>query len=297
MFLLLFFCKLLSCFFLFAEVTGDSTIVRPRPRPERGHEHRADEIMDFVDQATLHLDINENYRFVVPQSGDLFDKCVGDDQYFKADGSLGEKGVILKREITGAVGARSTPMRGLYFRNTFPRMGEICRNYNNFTDDQKLNFWIWYNASKARTESECGRNAYNPNDPAGVSIGEMQMPASYENRKWRGIRDQEGVDDDAGGCEANPPPVVPPSYTHSSPPSYLMAQTENNLTCAVEVLSGVLCGFYRNPTERCNGTTQAPFGHGFWRQLRVRDATSFNNSPIIRNIRSFPLCGNTNVSS
>lgn len=264
-----------------AEVTEEA---RPQARP--GEVFRTNHILEFVDQATIRLDITNDYRFTVPTSGDLASLCVGSTQYFNADGTLGEKGRILKRELTGSVGSRSTPMRALYFRNTFPNMDKLCRNFDNMTDDEKLNFWIWYNASKARTESECGRNAYNPNDPAGVSVGEMQIPASWENREWRGINGG------AGGCDARPPAVHPPSRDHENPPAYLMAQTENNLVCSVEVLSGVLCGFYQDPTEQCNATTYAPYGHGFWRQLRVDDQSSFDASPIIQNIRSFPLCRN-----
>lgn len=279
-------------FSIIISVFADELTRTQTSRPLGGEVFRTYHILEFVDQATLQLNISDSYRFTVPASGDLNSLCVGADQYFNADGTLGEKGRILKRELISSRGARSTPMRGLYFRNRFPNINRLCRNFDNFNDDEKLNFWIWYFASKARTESECGRNAYNPNDPDGISVGEMQMPASWENRRWRGINDDGTERGGAGGCYANPPAVRPPSRSHRTTPSLLMAQTENNLTCSVEVLSGVLCGFYRDPTERCNDTTNALYGHGFWRQLRVNDDESFSASPIIRNIRSFPLCGN-----
>ncbi len=257
----------------FSETTKNTDIVKTFDVELTGN------IASFQIQKLTQLHINDSHTFSVPKSKNFRNKCVGVNQYFKANGELGKKGLILKRELTSSAGARSTPMKHLFFRNTFPKMNKLCPKFNSFNDSEKLNFWIWYFAAKAHTESECGRNAYNPRDPNGVSIGELQMPDSWKNRKWRGLTGG------AGGCEATPPPVRPPSYTHKKPPASLMAGTDNNLSCGVEVLAGVLCGFYTSPAESCNGTTRAPYGHGFWRKLK--DGLK---GPIVRDIKEFPLC-------
>jgi hypothetical protein len=238
--------------------------------------------LSWQDQFPLRLD--RNYQFQVPTSGSLSLLCVGEDQYFQEDGSLGVKGQILARELTSGEGSRSTPMVHLFFRNNFPGMDQLCPNFVEFDDNEKLNFWIWYFASLARTESDCGRNAYNPNDPHGVSVGELQMPASWKNRRWRGVR-QLGDPSHAGGCNGAGEPISPSSYFYREPPAYLMADVDNNLSCGVEVLAGVLCGFYSTGLESCQPHVQPPFGHGFWRKLQGEPAPQ-----LLANIQSFPLC-------
>jgi len=241
-------------------------------------------VLDIDIQAQTKLYLKSDYQFHAPDKGSMARLCVGPDQYFARNGQLGLKGQILKRELTHDTGARSTPMRHLFFRNNFPKMEKICPRFRQFNDDQKLNFWIWYVAALARTESDCGLNTYNPKDPHGVSVGELQIPASWNNRNWRGVR-LKGQERHSGGCNAQGEPVIPSSYSHSHPPAFLMAEVDNNLTCGVEVLAGVLCGFYKDPVETCRPSVQAPFGHGFWRKLQ-----GDLSGPIIANIQSFPLC-------
>ncbi len=242
------------------------------------------QILDADTQAQTPLNLRSDYQFHAPQKGAMARLCVGADQYFDGNSRLGLKGQILKRELTHALGARSTPMRHLFFRNNFPKMEHLCPRFQLFNDDQKLNFWIWYMAALARTESDCGLNTYNPNDPNGVSVGELQIPASWNNRSWRGVR-LKGQERHSGGCNALGEPVTPTSYKDSNPPAFLMANIDNNLTCGVEVLAGVLCGFYNDPAETCRPLVQAPFGHGFWRKLKID-----LSGPIIANIQRFPLC-------
>ena len=282
----LLFSLFFSSLYSYADVTGSEAVEagsRPVLRARVGDMR----IVSFAEQASEVLNINEDYRFVVPESGDLKVMCTGSDQYFNSNGTLGAKGIILKRELTSTEGARSTPMKHLFFRNRFPDMDNMCNGFDSFSDDQKLNFWIWYFASIARTESECGRNAYNPNDVNGVSAGELQLPEAWRHRKWRGLTHVGRItsDEQAAGCDATSPRQSVPSDRYGNSPAIRMGHIENNLSCGVEILAGVLCGFYRNPTERCNSTTTRPYGNGFWAEIRAGI-----NGKIIKNVRKFPLC-------
>lgn len=239
---------------------------------------QTNEVASFDVQVNTRLNLDGGGRgFSISSHGKIGQYCLGTDQYFTRDGRLGTKGRILEQELTGR--GRSTPMKHLFFRNTFPGMENICPKFNRFNDKEKLNFWIWYFTAIASTESDCGRNEYNPNDPQGTSAGDLQLPERYSSRRWRGLISG------AGGCEANPPQETPRSYSYRSPPQIFMAQTQNNLSCGVEILAGVLCGFYRNPIERCNSTTTRPYGNGFWRQIR----TGINGT-IIRDVKRLPIC-------
>lgn len=254
-----------------------SSSLRPLPRPKGDLKVR-----DFWWQASAPLFFDPKYRHTIPQEGLLHEHCVGEQQYFKADGTLGKKGLLLRRELANESGARSTPMKHLFFRNKFPNLNQVCPRFSSFTDDQKLNFWIWYLASIAEVESDCGRNAYNPDSPDGVSAGELQMPEAWKLRSWRGLNP---YGPEGGGCNATGSAIVPPSYNYKNPPELLLAEPNNNLSCAVEVLAGVLCGFYANDGISCLEETQELSGHGFWYQMQNLD------SDAIQYVRSFPLCG------
>lgn len=238
----------------------------------------------FDRQGQTQLALTPWYRFQAPTHWSMRKLCVGDDQYFTQDGRLGLKGQILKRELVGEHGARSTPMSYLYFRNHLPGMEELCPRYSQFNDDERLNFWVWYFASVAMVESECGRNAFNPYDPNGTSVGELQIPASWQARKWRGLQAM-NMDNSPGGCDAVGAAVRPLSRRFPDVPAFQIADIDNNLSCGVEILSGVLCGFYQDPIETCNAEVQAPYGHGFWRDLRQG-----LEGQIAKNIQRFPLC-------
>lgn len=251
------------------------------------------QVADRKTQASTHLFVGDDNKGFVFYSGDFVGKyCVGPNEYFTHDGGLGKKGKILKKELLG--NGRSTPMKHLLFRNRFPEMSALCPKFDSFNDKEKLNFWIFYLTATARVESLCGRHEYLCDDPMGSSVGDLQLPESYKiSRWWRGIYGG------AGGCEASPPPEAPKvvlsllkeecktegnDFGKNIEPM-LMAQTQNNLACGVEILSGVLCGFYHNPIEECNPSTTPPFGGGFWKEIRVG-----LNGKIPKIIRKFPLC-------
>lgn len=263
---------------VFAGTVNDSTDSTTRPMAKPTQRVSPTEVASFDIQKSTQIDINRSGRnFSISTHGKIGKYCIGPKQYFTKDGRLGLKGRLLEQELTGH--GRSTPMKHLFFRNTFPGMENICPKFNKFTDQQKLNFWIWYFTAMAATESECGRNEYNPNDPQGTSAGELQLPERLSSRKWRGV--QSG----AGGCDARPPKVRPSSYRYKHPPALYMGQLENNLSCGVEILAGVLCGFYKNPIERCNSSTNKPYGNGFWKQIRTGI-----NGKIIKDVKRLPIC-------
>ncbi len=274
-----------------AEVTDQGVIersLRPQARPEspipnirpRARPMGNRNIVDMSTQAMTRINLTADYRHIVPESGLLADHCVGEDQYFKTDGTLGSKGQLLRRELASEAGAQSTPMRHLFFRNTYPE-NTICPNLSSMTDDQKLNYWIWYMASIAEMESDCGRNSYNPNGSDGVASGEFQLNEDWDSRKWRGLNDARR---EGGGCNVTGPKVTPPSYAYSSPPQLLMANIENNIPCAVEILAGGLCGFYSTNSGRCLDETRPLTGLGYWQDIRNE------TGEIMTNLRSFPLC-------
>lgn len=274
-----------------SDATAIEDIPIPVPRPEHQYIPKpSGKILSRAHQLSTELNINENYKFKVPTAGNLRDLCVGSNQYFKSDGTLGTKGKILKREFTGERNSKSFSMKHMFFRNSFPNMDKLCPKFDSFNDDEKLNFWIWYMASVARTESNCGRYEYNPCDPDGVSIGDLQLPDAWSNREWR------GTVSGAGGCNAQPPAAkpngpnkvkCPDGKTHTAKATY-MVREENNLPCGVEILAGVLCGFYKKAGTKCGTTTQAPYGHGFWAKLLSRNKPL--SGDIVFNIRKFPLC-------
>jgi|GEM_PF-2386364 len=244
------------------------------------------EVVSLEQQKKTPVSLSESYKFVFPDSGPAITKCIGNQQYIQEDGGLGKKGKILKHQFLGR--GQSTTMKHLFFRNQFPGMTEnICPKFNSFTDDEKLNFWIWWVASIAFKESTCGEWDHNPNDPNGTSVGELGLPASWDLRKRRGLRGG------AGGCDAKNEAVYPVKPAEGGSRPWRMADLENNLICGVEILAGKLCGFYVEPEpgRQCNKHTLRPYGHGMWADLKDNgDWNSSLNGVTVEEIRRFPLC-------
>ncbi len=201
--------------------------------------------------------------------------------YIKPDGSYGERGKLAAKEILGE--GQSSDRWGYFSSNQIDGIRSICPNFNKFRDDQKLNFWIWMLAAMAWDEGKCRSDIINMNATNGIAAGDLQMPEDFKNdREWRGP-----------GCNAKHA-RVPGVFVNGKKTgaSYYMANYENSIPCAIEVLGGAICGFYskRAYPLKCDESEEFKSRplmgkHLYWEKLRHP-----GKGNILAMTKEFPLC-------
>lgn len=191
-------------------------------------------------------------------------------KFINDDGTYGEYGEIIKKEIVGQ--GNSTKRANLFFDTVPTNIHEICPKYGNFNPDERLNFWVWTVAAMAKDESACKDSAKN--DKAGpklngVAVGLCQTPQLEEGRSpsWRGP-----------GCK------TPPDYSDA----------KQQLACCMEIIGGHLEGNYRGgPDFKRDGYT--PFDKtSYWAVLRPENGENrrSRNAGVdtLSIIKEFPAC-------
>lgn len=216
--------------------------------------------------------ISDSYRSpkLTQKFGAIRSKCA--EKFIKDDGSYGEIGLMLKKEILGK--GKSSQQTEHFFSKSHPQnLDKVCKNYNSMTDDQRLNFWIWTMAAVSKDEGSCNKNAKNPKagpDGKGIAIGHFQTPISESggtHPRWRGP-----------GCE------TPPNFDTE----------EHQSSCAIEIMGGVLSGKY-NPKSK--NDPASPFEAGtYWGVMILNGKENMknrkNNTDTISLVKDFEHCGN-----
>lgn len=211
---------------------------------------------------------NSNYRIqTLPKDKQMADKC---QEFIKDDGTYGELGEMVKKEITGQ--GKSEALAENFFDTEPENIKDICRNFKSFGPDEKLNFWIYVMAAVAQNESGCDPAAKN--DKAGpkftgVAVGLFQTPALEEGKlpTWRGK-----------GC--------------TTPPEFESA--ESQVACGMEIMSDLLDG------KLCavNKGQYTPFDDkSYWATLRPTNTEQGADKiskklDTLSIIKEFPLCNN-----
>ena len=224
-----------------AEETAESesplaplTSPRPKPRPEVA----PDSSLRPVTRPTL--DVPADYRSPPPTASFSADE-VGDNCqiYIRSDGTYGEHGLMIRREILGL--GTSSDLRNYFLQAQIPHMDALCPKFYELSREERINFWIWYLMSLSHDESKCNDPDWRVNRgaPNGVATGEFQLDEAWKGRSWRGP-----------GCNALAPRVN----------GYLMTNPENNIPCAVQSLGYSLCGFYSSDEGTCTTEAHAPYG-------------------------------------
>ncbi|MCH2534612.1 MAG: hypothetical protein MK008_09255 [Bdellovibrionales bacterium] len=195
--------------------------------------------------------------------------------YIDDNGNYGDRGKLLAKEILGE--GRSTD-RWEYFKQGSRNLSSVCPNFNNLNDEEKLNFWIWTFAAIAWDEGKCISNIARSDATNGLAVSDFQLPENWKSgRSWRGP-----------GCNANGrAPAV--NIRRRRYGNFLMANPSNSIPCAVEIMSGSLCGFYSykkwpltcDPVEKTKGFTGK---HIYWEKMKHNDAK------FVKMIKEFPLC-------
>ncbi|MCB9073472.1 MAG: hypothetical protein H6623_07605 [Bdellovibrionaceae bacterium] len=208
------------------------------------------------------LQFDSNYKSPpLPKDKKIPEEC---KKFIKDDGTYGEYGEILKKEFTGQ--GKSKNHIEDFFSTNPDDIEKTCSGYTSMNNDEKLNFWIWTSAAIAKDESACNwqgslNSKAGPNGN-GVAQGLCQTPKLEEGKTpaWRGP-----------GCEQPP------------------FSAENQLSCTVEVLGGLLEGKYKQP--------KTPFGsNSYWAVLRPNNTENQEKrdkkTDTLSIIKEFPRCKN-----
>jgi hypothetical protein len=238
----------------------EKEIPRPRPMPDSIRRLRAG-----IEEGFNPAAIDPEYRS--PALTASFAKEDADEnchRYIKPDGTYGEQGLAIRKEIVGM--GRSSNMREYFLNYELPQMNKLCPKFNTLQKEQKINFWIWYMAAISWDETKCFDDNWqvNKNATDTTAAGEFQMPAPWSHRDWRGP-----------GCDAKEPPLN----------GLLMNNPANNIPCAVQTLAYGLCGFYSWNREKCMDKPQKPFGSNLYWSGAKR-----NDSKTMKMAKEFPLC-------
>lgn len=235
-----------------------------------------------IEEIIAHIE-NKEYKspkLTKVQSIKLGRKCY---DFIDKRGNYGKRGKLLAREILGK--GRSTN-RWEYFKQSTSSILSFCPKFDNFNDEEKLNFWIWTFAAISQTEGTCKENVSTPNATHGLAVSDFQLPEEWKGgRSWRGP-----------GCEAS---GKAPSYNDTGKifnGNFLMANPHNSIPCAVEIMSGSLCGFYSykkwplscDPVKNTKGLTGK---HQYWERLRKSEEDlDEEEKTIVNMVKEFPLC-------
>ena len=206
-------------------------------------------------------------------------------RYIKADGTYGEQGKLLIKELIGE--GRSTNRWELFMDKEIPGIEAICRNYNQLEPLIRIKFWVWFMASIAYAESSCAhpRKMINPSDPDGISIGEFMMP-----ERWRSCKFNEksqhivctGRYNRGPGCNGlKENKVSLPGFD-----SY-MYDSKNNIPCAVEVFGATMYGCYKNNQRICQGISRPWSTKGMFFKELITDKVE---GKILQRAKEFPPC-------
>lgn len=203
--------------------------------------------------------------------------------YIKPDGSYGPRGKLLLKELSGKGKASlddfGDAIPDVFLNPEFKDMNEICPNFSEFRDAQKYNFWIWSFAALAWDEGKCIENVTAEGTNT-LAVSDFQLPENWDpHRKYRGP-----------GCNATEPRMSSRTLKGRRSGSKLMANPKNAIPCAVQIMAGVICGWYAPKSSgiRCNQEVRDPAllgsSQSYWQKIKT------NDSKLKEMISQFPDC-------
>lgn len=231
-----------------SEVTRpkDDGVPLPTPNPARVARERRD----------------PNYRPVGLGTG--ADSACQEGYLSRKGGKYGTRGKILIEEIL------SSPMKD-YFMGSVTGLDKVCPKFKDFNADQKLNFWVAFFAHLGDFESDCRHWLY-VSCTNGKCGGDFQMPVATSHRTWR-IPKEFKKEYKGKGCNGS---------TGNGQGGHWVTGQRNNISCAVQIMAGQMCGFYKTNYGHCAGKT-SPLGRGYWQPI--------NEGRLNSRLKAFPLCG------
>lgn len=116
------------------------------------------------------------------------------------NGDYGEKGKILKKLLFSKVlGKFKYP----HYFDTVPNdIKTLCPSFKSFSNEQKVNFWIWFYAALSLDESTCGADL-KAQGVNGLAVGDFQMEKSHSLRVGGGRPSPECFTGDISAFENN----------------------------------------------------------------------------------------------
>ena len=181
-------------------------------------------------------------------------------RFIRDDGRLGEYGTLVVHYLQNVEGAKTCMIDG-GIRMDVPDRGSIvsnsCPNYERFSRNERMHFWVWVFTAIAAVESSCDVNA-DTQGVNGIADGLFQLE---HNRHWR--------------SEANRDPL------HCAPG--MAVDTKNvhfQVACSISILRDTACG--RNLAKI--GDKSLVNRNQYWQELKS------SNREISQRIAAYPKC-------
>jgi len=191
-------------------------------------------------------------------------------------GSYGPRGKMLIRKIL------ESPMRDYFLNPSLPGLKEACPNSDTWGNDERLNMWVLFFAHVADDESDCQPLSKVGNHCKLRCGGEMQLEEEYSRRWSRLPTDLRvpglSIHDHKFGCRAD--------YRDENDPLGWTQNTENTISCSVEIMGAILCGYHTFIKEpRTCSRNESPFAdppESYWEKV--------NTGLIKERVQLSPLC-------
>ncbi|MCB0347285.1 MAG: hypothetical protein KDD37_00545 [Bdellovibrionales bacterium] len=204
-------------------------------------------------------------------------------KYIQPDGTYGPSGMLLAKELNGngkaSLSDHGDKIPDVFLNPEFNDFKNLCPNFENFHNAQKIGFWVWIFTALAWDEGKCISNVTAEGTNT-LAVSDFQLPEAWDpHRKYRGP-----------GCDAKESRMQARTLMGTPNGNRLMANPKNAIPCAVQIMAGVVCGWYGPDSSgtRCNQEKRAytffDSSQSYWQKIRA------NDSKLKDMIQQFPDC-------